>query len=98
MGKIRKGEPVPKPDYEIKSYRVKYICIDCPTMFDNFTSIFDVTVNEQNAIITSADYFRETLDDLLNDDEADKDFVDIVKRILKDIERFDGDIWVYSRN
>jgi len=98
MAKIKAGKPVAKPDYEIKSYRVKYICIDCPTMFDNFTGIFDVTVSEQNAIITSADYFRETVEDLIIDKDQDKQFVNIVKRILKDLEKFDGDIWLYSRN
>ncbi len=98
MIKYKKGEPVPRPDYEIKSYRVKYICIDCPPMFDNFTNIFDVTVSEQNSIFTSANYFRETLSDLLRDDEVDKDFIDIVKRILKDIEKFGGDVLVFSYN
>jgi hypothetical protein len=97
MARYKKGQIVSRPDYEIKSYRVKYICIDCPTMFDNFTSIFDVTVNEQNAIITSADYFRETVSDLITDNEQDKDFIDITKRILKDLDKFDGDIWLYGR-
>jgi hypothetical protein len=98
MSRIKKGAAVSIPDYEIKSHRVKYICINCPTMFDNFTSVFDITVNEQNAIITSADYFRETVSDLITDSEQDKDFSNITARILKDLDGFDGDVWLYGKN
>jgi hypothetical protein len=105
MSKIKKGEPIARPDYEINKYSVYYVYIQDPCKYNTINSLLDGCADGDHHLILSADYLREQIaefdDQTIVENNLDEEGIKalaILKEIIAILEKakFGGDVWFYK--
>jgi hypothetical protein len=99
MSRIKKGEPVAKPDYKINIYPVAYINVDDSGLLDQIEMMVNSSASGDGQFLVSREYLDEQIKSMEEGheiEESEKETFNFLVKITTELKDFGGDIWFYK--